>query len=314
MKPDVLSIAPLVPRQMGRMAERFTIHQQPDIGPERERMHATLGPTLRFLQTTGFDGAGVELLKRFPKLEIVACMGVGVDAIDLNYAREHRIAVTNTPDVLNDDVADLGIALMLMAARGLALSDRWVRGGDWVSKGNQPLATKASGKTLGILGLGRIGKAIARRAAAFDMTICYHGRNPQPDQSFRFYADLAAMARDVDFLIAICPGGAATRHIVNAKVLEALGPAGIFINVSRGSVVDEPALVEALSSGKLGGAALDVFVDEPRVPERLRQMDNVVLAPHVGSATHETRDAMCALVVDNMLAQLDGKKLLTRVV
>jgi lactate dehydrogenase-like 2-hydroxyacid dehydrogenase len=313
MKPDVLSIAPLVPRQMERLAERFTIRPQPGPGPERERILAELGPNLRFLQTTGFDGAGADLLQRFPKLEIVSCMGVGVDAIDLNYARGHGIAVTNTPDVLNADVADLGIALMLMAARRLALSDRWVREGRWL-KGNQPLAAKVTGKTLGILGLGRIGKAIARRAGAFDMTICYHGRQKQADQPYRYYADLVDMARGVDFLIAICPGGPATRQIVDAKVLEALGPDGIFINVSRGSVVDEPALVAALVEGKLGGAALDVFADEPRAPAPLLAMDNVVLAPHVGSATHETRDAMCALVVDNLVAQLDGKTLLTRVV
>lgn len=314
MKPDLLSIAPLVPRQMARMADRFTIHPLPGGEADQGQLLARIGPGLRFLQTTGFNGAGTDLLRQFPELEIVSCMGVGVDAIDLKYAKEHAIAVTNTPDVLNDDVADLGITLTLMAARHLALSDRWVRAGDWITKGNQPLATKASGKTLGILGLGRIGKAIARRAAAFDMTICYHGRKPQPDQPYRYYADLADMAKDVDFLIAICPGGPATRHIVNARVLEALGPDGIFINVSRGSVVDEAALIAALATGKLGGAALDVFADEPRVPDPLRAMDNVVLAPHVGSATHETRDAMCALVVDNLIAQLDGKKLLTRVV
>ena len=192
----------------------------------------------------------------------------------------------------------------------MALSDRYVRDGRWL-KASQPLAVKASGKKLGILGLGRIGKAIAKRAAAFDMDISYHGRHKQADVPYRHYPDLAQMAKDVDFLVVICPGGAATKNLVNAQVLEALGPQGILVNVARGSVVDEPALIKALQSGKLGGAGLDVFADEPNVPKELMGMDNVVLAPHVGSATTETRTAMNDLVVANLRAHLRKQKLVT---
>ncbi|HEX6980189.1 MAG TPA: 2-hydroxyacid dehydrogenase [Alphaproteobacteria bacterium] len=309
MKPDLISVAPLLPKQMAELEQDFTIHKLPPV-PERPAFLAKLADRVRFLQTTGFYGADAALINALPKLEIIACMGVGVDAVDLALAKQRGIAVTNTPDVLNDDVADLAIAMMLNVARRLALSDRWVREGRWL-KGNQPLATKVTGKKLGILGLGRIGKAIAKRAAAFDMDISYHGRTQQTGVPYRFYPDLVDMSRDVDFLVVICPGGEATRNLVNARVLEALGPTGILINVARGSVVDEPALIEALKSGKLGGAGLDVFADEPRVPEALFAMDNVVLAPHVGSATTETRNAMCDLVVANLRAHLRGEKLVT---
>lgn len=309
MKPDLISVAPLLPRQMKELESDFTIHALP-APVERPAFLAKLADRVRFLQTTGFYGADAALINALPKLEIIASMGVGVDTVDLKAAKARGIAVTNTPDVLNDDVADLAIAMMLMASRNLAVSDRYVREGKWL-KGSQPLARKMSGKKLGILGLGRIGKAIARRAEAFDMEISYHGRQRQADVSYRHYPDLAAMAKDVDFLVVICPGGEATRNLVNAKVMEALGPEGILVNVARGSVVDEPALIDALKSGKLGGAALDVFVNEPNVPKELLTMENVVLAPHVGSATTETRNAMADLVVANLRAHLRGQKLVT---
>jgi lactate dehydrogenase-like 2-hydroxyacid dehydrogenase len=310
MKPDLISMAPLMQKHMDQIAEDFTIHKLPPAGAERDALLAKLGPNLRFLQTTGSHGADAKLINALPKLEIIACMGVGVDAVDLALAKKKGIAVTNTPDVLNDDVADLAIALMLMTARRLALSDRYVRDGRWL-KGGQPLAMKASGKKLGILGLGRIGKAIAKRAAAFDMDISYFGRKKQDDVTYRYYPDLVQMARDVDFLVVICPGGAETKGIVNKQVIEALGPKGILVNVARGSVVDEPALVKALQEGKLGGAGLDVFADEPNAPKELFGMDQVVLAPHVGSATTETRTAMNDLVVANLRAHLKGQKLVT---
>jgi lactate dehydrogenase-like 2-hydroxyacid dehydrogenase len=312
-KHDLLSIEPLMPEAMVRLDKIFKIHQLPLDKAQWEGLVKPIGAGIRFVQTTGFSGCPTNIMRMLPKLEIVSCMGVGVDAIDLAQARERGIAVTNTPDVLNDDVADLGIALMLMAARRLALSDRYVRDGRWKKLGNQALATKVSGKKLGIIGMGRIGKVIARRAAAFDMKISYHARNRQ-DVAYAYFPDLVAMARDVDFLIAIVPGGAATKGLVSAAVIEALGPKGIFINVSRGSVVDEPALVKALVEGRLGAAGLDVFADEPNVPDALLSLDNVALAPHVGSATQETRMAMANLVVDNLMAQLEGRKLLTRVV
>jgi lactate dehydrogenase-like 2-hydroxyacid dehydrogenase len=309
MKPDLISVAPLMPKHMAEIEQDFTIHKLPPAA-ERGAFLSKLADKVRFLQTTGFHGADAALINALPKLEIIACMGVGVDAVDLELAKKKGIAVTNTPDVLNDDVADLAIALLLMTARRLALSDRYVRDGRWL-KGSQPLAVKASGKKLGILGLGRIGKAIAKRAAAFDMDISYHGRHKQTDVPYRHYPDLVEMAKNVDFLVVICPGGAATKNLVNAQVLEALGPKGILVNVARGSVVDEPALVKALQSGKLGGAGLDVFADEPNVPNELMGMDNVVLAPHVGSATTETRTAMNDLVVANLRAHLRGQKLVT---
>jgi lactate dehydrogenase-like 2-hydroxyacid dehydrogenase len=311
MKPDLISMAPLMPAAMARLEERFAIQKLPAAAGEHAAFYKGLADRARFLQTTGFHGAPAAIIDALPKLEIIACMGVGVDAVDLPLAKQRNIAVTNTPDVLNDDVADLAIALMLMAGRRLALSERWVRDGRWL-KGGQPLATKVSRKTVGIIGLGRIGKAIARRALAFDMTVVYHGRHKQADVPYRHYPDLVAMAKDVDFLIAIVPGGPETKHLVDAKVIAALGPKGTLINVSRGSVVDEPALIAALKSGALGGAALDVFADEPRVPAELLAMDQVVLSPHVGSATNETRTAMCNLVVDNLIAHLDGKPLPTR--
>ncbi|HEX2115943.1 MAG TPA: 2-hydroxyacid dehydrogenase, partial [Alphaproteobacteria bacterium] len=237
MKPDLISVAPLMAKHMDEIAQDFTIHKLPPAGPERTALLSKVGPNVRFLQTTGFHGADANLINALPKLEIIACMGVGVDAVDLDLAKKKGIAVTNTPDVLNDDVADLAIALMLMTGRRLALSDRYVRDGRWL-KGSQPLATKVSGKKLGILGLGRIGKAIAKRAAAFDMDISYFGRNKQAGVPYRYYPDLVQMARDVDFLIIICPGGPATKGIVNKEVIEALGPKGILVNVARGSVVD----------------------------------------------------------------------------
>jgi lactate dehydrogenase-like 2-hydroxyacid dehydrogenase len=310
MKPDLISVAPLMQKHMDEIAQDFTIHKLPPAGSERDTLLAKLGPNLRFLQTTGSHGADATLINALPKLEIIACMGVGVDGVDLPLAKKKGIAVTNTPDVLNDDVADLALALMLMTARRLALSDRYVRDGRWL-KGTQPLAVKASGKKLGILGLGRIGKTIAKRAEAFDMDVSYFGRKKQDGVKYRFYPDLVQMARDVDFLVVICPGGAETKGIVNKQVIEALGPKGILVNVARGSVVDEPALIKALQDGKLGGAGLDVFADEPNVPKELFGMDQVVLAPHVGSATTETRTAMNDLVVANLRAQLRGQKLVT---
>ena len=313
MKPDLVSVEPLRPQSMEELAQIFTVHALP---LDRTKWVDAVKPVadrVRFVQTTGFCGCPGPLMAALPKLEIVSCMGVGVDAIDLAQAKQRGIAVTNTPDVLNDDVADLGIALLLMTARHLALSDRYVRDGRWKKLGNQALATKVSGKRLGIVGMGRIGKVVAKRAAAFDMTINYHTRN-KADVPYRHWPNLVEMARNVDFMIVIVPGGPGTKGLISAEVIAALGPKGIFVNVSRGSVVDEPALVAALTSGKLAGAGLDVFADEPNVPEALLTLDSVVLAPHVGSGTQETRGAMADLVVNNLKAQLAGTKLLTRVV
>jgi lactate dehydrogenase-like 2-hydroxyacid dehydrogenase len=218
--------------------------------------------------------------------------------------------VTNTPDVLTEDVADTALALMLATIRRIVVADRYVRAGSWL-KGAMPLTDSPQGKTVGIIGLGRIGRAIARRCEAFHLKVAYTGPNPKPDVAYEYFADPVALAVRSDILIAACPGGEATNGIVSRAVIDALGAEGVFVNISRGSVVDEPALVAALTEGRLGGAGLDVFASEPRVPEPLLKLDNVVLLPHVGSATHPTRRAMGQLVIDNLAAFFSGKPLLT---
>jgi len=311
MKPGLVMVGPLMPRVMEGLAPLFEVHRLWEVA-DKDALLARAAPTTRAIATDGTRGAGRDLMSKLPKLEIIGCQGVGVDAIDLAFARENKIAVTNTPDVLNDDVADLAMALLLAAIRRIPQGDRYVREGKWL-KAHMPLTDTLRNRTLGMVGFGRIGKTIARRAAAFDLKVVYHTRTLQADQPYVHYSRLTEMARDVDILMVIVPGGAATRHLINASVLEALGPRGYLINVSRGSVVDEAALIKALGQGKIAGAGLDVFEHEPEVPEALRNADTVVLAPHVGSATHHTRNAMAQLVVDNLKAWLDGKPPLTPV-
>ncbi|HET7527945.1 MAG TPA: 2-hydroxyacid dehydrogenase, partial [Burkholderiaceae bacterium] len=237
---------------------------------------------------------------------------VGVDKIDLDAAAKRGIPVGNTPDVLNDCVADLAIGLMIDVARGIGASERYLRAGQWPTKGPYPLQRKMSGKKLGIVGLGRIGHAIARRALAFDMDIRYHNRRPVTDTSIAHEPSLVELARWCDFLVIIVPGGAATQHLVNDAVLDALGTKGYLINVARGSVVDEAALVRALKDKRIAGAALDVFEHEPQVPDELVALDNVVLVPHIGSATVETRAAMAQRVFDNLKSYFATGKLVSQ--
>jgi len=310
-KPGLVVVGPLMPRVMEGLAPLFEVHKLWE-APDKEALLKRVAPTTRAIATDGTKGASREIMRELPKLEIVGCQGVGVDAIDLAYAREHKVIVTNTPDVLNDDVADLAMSLLLATIRRIPQGDRYVREGKWL-KGSMALTDTLRNRTLGMVGFGRIGKTIARRAAAFDLKIVYHTRTLQSGQSYLHYQRLVEMARDVDILMVIVPGGAATRHLINAQVLEALGPSGYLINVARGSVVDEAALIKALEQGKIAGAGLDVFENEPKVPEALIKMDNVVLQPHVGSATHHTRNAMAQLVVDNLKAWLEGKPPLTPV-
>lgn len=252
------------------------------------------------------------LMDQMPALEMISICGVGYDGVDVAAAKARGIPVTHTPDVLNDDVADLAIALMLSIGRQLPQSDQFVRANRWV-EGAFPLTRKVSGAKLGIVGIGRIGQAIAKRAAAFGMDISYNARSAKADLPFTFVADVVELAEKVDFLVAITPGGAGTRHLINAKVLQALGPQGYLINVARGSVVDEAALIEALQNHTIAGAALDVYQDEPRVPEALRVLPNVVLTPHMASGTAETRKAMSDLALANLQAHLSGSPLLTPV-
>jgi hypothetical protein len=310
VKPEVLLVAPLHGPTQAELESSYTVHRVWEAA-SREALLRSVAPTVAVVVTTGGAGADRALIERLPRLKLIACFGVGVDAIDLAAARERGAAVTNTPEVLTDDVADLAIALMLDAMRGISAGDRYVRAGQW-PRGAFPLQAKASGKRLGIVGMGRIGQAIARRAAAFDMRIAWHGPRPK-DVPYRYERDLVALAGAVDVLVAACPGGAATRGLISRAVLEALGPRGIFVNIARGSVVDESALVELLQAGRLAGAGLDVFVDEPNVPAPLLALDRVVLQPHVASATHETRAAMGRLVLDNVAAFVAGRPLLTPV-
>jgi lactate dehydrogenase-like 2-hydroxyacid dehydrogenase len=308
---EILSVGPFYPPSLASMERDFTVHKLWQ-AKDRAAFLAEVGSRIRGIQTTGGHGADAKLMDALPKLEIITCFGVGVDAVDLDTARQRGVIVTNTPDVLNECVADLAMGLTVATLRRISLGDRFVRAGSWL-KGGFPLAQKVGGKTMGILGYGRIGKAIAKRAEAFGMRIVYHGRNAQTGVAHKFYASLTEMARDCDVLMVICPGGPSTQHLVNAEVLHALGPEGTLINVARGSVVDEQALVAALADGNLGAAGLDVFESEPAVPAALLDMDQVVLQPHVGSATHETRKAMGDLTVDNLRAHFSARAVLTPV-
>jgi lactate dehydrogenase-like 2-hydroxyacid dehydrogenase len=262
---------------------------------------------VRGLLTTGAIGVGPALLDQLPALEIVAVNGIGTDAVALEATRARGIVVTNTPGVLTDDVADLALTLLLAAARRLPALERYVRGGAW--EAGQPLApTRAlRGKVCGVFGFGRIGQAVAARAEAFGMRALYFQPRAVDGVAQQRSASLLELARASDYLVVCAPGGAATRHAVNAEVLAALGPEGTLVNIARGSLVDQQALIAALRGGALGMAALDVFDDEPRVPAALRELDNVVLTPHVGSLTVETRHAMGQLVVDNLLAYFAGR-------
>ncbi|GMH03686.1 hypothetical protein Nepgr_005525 [Nepenthes gracilis] len=258
-------------------------------------------------------GADAKLIESLPDLEIVASFSVGLDKIDLAKCKEKGIRVTNTPDVLTDDVADLAIGLMLATLRRIPASDRYVRGGTW-KKGDFKLTTRFSGKTVGIIGMGRIGTAIAKRAEAFDCPISYYSRSKKPGIKYTYYPSVVELASNCHILVVACTLTEETRHIVDRKVIDALGPNGFLINIGRGPHVDEPELVSALVEGRLAGAGLDVFENEPHVPEELFKLDNVVLLPHVGSGTVETRRVMADLVLGNLEAHFLGKPLLTPVV
>jgi hydroxypyruvate reductase len=312
MKIEIVVAPRLYQPVMTRLESEFTVQPLWAAGGDALGFLAPLGDRIRgFASFTGYPVTAAHIAA-LPRLEIIATMSVGTDHIDLAAAKARGIAVTNAPDVLTDCVADLGMGLVINLARNLVAADRFVREGQWL-KGTFPLASKLGGATMGIVGLGRIGKAVAKRAEAFGMRIAYFGRRRQAEVAYDFYDDLAAMARDADYLMLTCPGGEATRHLIDAKVLAALGPEGRLVNIARGSVVDQPALIAALSSHAIAGAALDVYADEPRVPEALMTLDNVVLAPHIASATHATRAVMGNLMIDNLLAHFAGKKLLTPV-
>jgi lactate dehydrogenase-like 2-hydroxyacid dehydrogenase len=282
--------------------------------PNPDLWLAEWAPRIRAIAMTGGHAPLDEAyMRQYPKLEIISSFGVGYDNIDAKAAARLGITVTNTPGVLDDEVADTALGLMIMTVRQLPQSERYLRAGQWTAKGAFPLSPSLRGRTVGILGLGRIGKAIATRVSAFGLDVVYHGRHAQADVSYRYYSSLVDMAKASDVLIVVAPGGPGTRHIINAEVLQALGPDGVLINVARGSLVDEQALIEALRSKKILAAGLDVFENEPSVPQELIALDNAVLLPHVGSASVRTRRAMAECVVSNLFAWADGKPPLTPV-
>jgi len=298
MKPRLLQHASIPPLLDTALHSRYDVHplwQEAD----PKAFLAAHGAEFTGYVTSARFGVDEATLASLPHLQVISSFGVGTETLPLQAARARGIAVGYTPDVLNDCVADTAFALVMDVARRLSAADRFVRRGDWL-QGQFPLATRVSGKRLGILGLGRIGQVVAKRASGFDMEVRYHNRRPNPSVPYAYEATLTGLAEWADFLVVVSAGGPETHKLVSAEVLRALGPKGFLVNVSRGSVVDEDALVEALEQGVIAGAGLDVYMDEPRVPERLRALEQVVLLPHLASATHETRQAMADLVVRNL--------------
>ena len=308
MPTHIIVTAPLPPFLYEPLKADYLCHDYYQAS-DKPKLLAENADRIRALVQGGQTVTPSTLLDALPKLEIISVFGVGYDGVPVAYCRERGIKVTNTPDVLTEDVADVALGLILMTGRGFVRLNRCLQAGEW-EKRPPELTTKLGGKKVGVLGLGRIGKAIAERVAAMGMHIAYTGRRPQ-DVPYEFIADLKSLAAAVDFLVVACPGGEATKNIVNADVLAALGKKGTLINIARGSIVDEPALVRALQSGTIKGAGLDVFAEEPHVPHELFSMDNVVLLPHVGSATAETRKAMGDLCKANLDAYFSGNKVLT---
>jgi len=302
---DLLLIGPLRPVLAKGLAD-FTVHQLA-AATDRQAFWKSIADVRAMAVSAPIEPVNEALYARLPDLEIIASFGVGYDHIDAAAAAERGIVVTHTPNVLTEEVADTAVGLLICTVRELPQAERYLRAGKW-PKANYPLSRATlRNRTVGLVGIGRIGQAIARRLEAFGVPIVYHSRQPRADLPYRHYAQLIDMAKEVDTLIAIVPGGAATRNMIDAKVLGALGPDGILINVARGSVVDEGALIEALKERKILAAGLDVFVNEPEVPAELLALDNVVLLPHLGSASVYTREKMDQLLVDNLLAWSRGE-------
>ncbi|MGI8526601.1 MAG: 2-hydroxyacid dehydrogenase [Pseudolabrys sp.] len=307
-KPDVLLVGGKKPIFMKTLQDKMNLHVLFD-APDQDAFIKTVADKIRGAIVAGHGAMKIDaaFMQQFPKLEMISSFGVGYDHIDAKWAGAHGITVANTPDVLNEEVADTTLGLLLSTVRELPQSERYLRAGKWPAA-NYPLTkTTLRDRTVGMLGMGRIGQAIAKRLEAFGVPVFYHSRKPQSGVPYKYYPKLVDMARDVDTLVIIVPGGAATQNMVNQEVLAALGPNGIVINIARGSVVDEKALIEALKNKIIIAAGLDVFAQEPEVPAELIAMDNVVLLPHVGSASVWTRNAMDQRVVDNLLAWVNGE-------
>ena len=311
-RPDVLMIGPYPEWDMAPLEASYALHRYWEAA-DKAAFLSTRAELIRAIATRGELGASAELIGKLPKLEAICCYGVGTDAIDLAAAKARRIKVTNTPDVLTEDVADIAIGLLISLARQIPKADKYVRDGSW-KKANMPLVTRFFGKRLGIIGMGRVGAALARRASAFQMQVSYFDVRRYDDLTFHYRPSLTELASGSDFLVATVAGGGSTSRLINSDVFKALGPDGYFVNVARGSVVDEPALLTALETGGIKGAGLDVFWNEPNIDPRFLALENVVLQPHHASGTVETRKAMGQLVRDNLQAHFAGRPLLTPVV
>jgi lactate dehydrogenase-like 2-hydroxyacid dehydrogenase len=310
MKQEVLVTGPFYAPSMEWLDREFTSHRLFE-AKDRAKMLAEVGPRVRAIAGSGRSDA--TLIQSLPKLEIIANFGVGYDNVDAGTARGRNVMVTNTPGVLNEAVADTTLSLILAIERRVVAADRYLRAGKWVANGNYPLTRHLGDLKVGILGLGRIGKEIAKRALAFGMQVQYHSRTRQTDVTFPYFPNVMELAKASNVLVCILPGGAGTRHIINEDVMKALGPTGTLVNVARGSVVDTEALIRCLKNGSLGAAAIDVYDKEPETPEALWPLENVVLTPHLGSATHTTRKKMGDLVVQNLIEHFAGRSVLTPV-
>ncbi|WP_313293314.1 2-hydroxyacid dehydrogenase [Rhizobium rhizoryzae] len=313
-KPHILQVGPYPQWDEEPLNEAFQVHRYFE-AEDKQAFLSQVGPQVRGIATRGELGANRTMIEACPNLEVISVYGVGYDAVDLGACRERGIRVTNTPDVLTNDVADLGIAMMLVQSRGIIGAETWVKDGSWAAKGLYPLKRRVWGRKAGVLGLGRIGFEVAKRLRGFDMDIAYSDVSAKPyAEGMEFVSDPVELARRSDFLFVTLAASAETRHIVGRAVIEALGPEGMLINISRASNIDEEVLLEALESRQLGSAALDVFEGEPKLNPRFLALDNVLLQPHHASGTVETRKAMGQLVRDNLMAHFDGRALLTPVI
>lgn len=304
MKPEILVLTPIYAPALAELEREYTVHKlwtarDPDAYIKQ------VSERVRGMVTTGLAGFSRHHLEALPKLEIIACFGIGHEAMDLAAAQARGVVVTNTPHPIAQSVADLALGLIIAVMRRICEGDRYVRAGKW-PQGPFGTGRELGGKTCGIIGLGQIGSGVAKRAEVFGMSVCYHGPSPKQDVAYPYHADLETMARLSDCLVVTCPQTPATRGMVNARILEALGPEGFLINVARGAIVDEPALIAALNNGKIAGAGMDVFRDEPHVPAELVAMENVVMVPHIGSTTREVREMRTARLLANLHAHFSG--------
>lgn len=312
MSQTLVLMGPLLPSVMQKLESEYKVHRYWEADDQAALLESVKSDCTGVV-TDGGRGVEAAVLQQLPKVKMVGVFGVGVDAVDLDYCKEHGIAVSNTPDVLSDDVADMAMALALAVSRQLVTGDAYSRAGRWPTEGAMPLTRRVMGKRAGIYGMGSIGNALAKRLEGFGMQISYCNRSERAGSGYQFVASLEELAKNVDYLFVTASATPESVGAVNAKVLDALGSDGYLINVSRGTLVDEPVLVEYLQNNKIAGAGLDVFAKEPTIPEALYSLDNVVLQPHNASGTWETREAMGKLVLDNMAAHFANKPLLTPV-